>query len=111
MREGLSEQTGLIHWRCEAAGHQQGLEGRTADTLTVHDGRWAYCPMDVTANGHDWNETGGVRIEMLRRGSPIIDLDLDVRPRVGPKSASSAAGPPSRGAGNGAAPRKRTTKR
>jgi len=67
----------LIHWHCDAAGHQEAPDGRTADTLTVHDGKWAYCPGDVAAKDHVWTATGGVQIEMLRRGSPTISLDVD----------------------------------
>ena len=106
----MQDQSGLIHWRCEAAAHRQGADGRTPDTLTVRDGSWAYCPMDVAATGHDWKNTGGVRIEMLRRGSPTIDLDLDIGPPV--DRASSTEGPRGRAAaraGGGTTTRKRTT--
>lgn len=108
--EGLAQESGLIHYRCTAAAHQQGVEGRTADTLTVHDGKWSYCPKDIREKDHVWESTGGIRIELLRRGSPTINLDLDVRPHVGTKLPSTPAGPAS-GPANGGAPRKRTTKR
>ena len=108
--KSLAEQSGLIHWRCDAAGHQQAPAGRTADTLTVHDGRWAYCPKDVAATGHQWKETGGVRIELLRRASPQIDLDLDIGPVAngGSPATASPRRTVSRVAG-GTATRKRTT--
>lgn len=86
----MLEQTGLIHWRCDAAAHQQGIDGRTPDTLTVHDGRWAYCPLDAGAHGHNWKPTGGVRIELLRRATPIIDLDAAPPPPAKPPSAGAA---------------------
>lgn len=87
----MERDSGLIHYRCTAPGHQQGAEGRTADTLTVHEGKWSYCPMDVRAKEHRWEPTGGVQIEMLRRGSPTINLDLDVRPHVpGAKPAAQS---------------------
>lgn len=78
----MADGTGLIYYRCAAETHQRGVEGRTTDTLTVHEGRWSYCPFDVRAGEHDWQQTGGVQIEMLRRGSPTINLDIDVRPHL-----------------------------
>lgn len=87
----MAQESGLIHFRCTALSHQRGAEGRAADTLTVHEGRWSYCPLDIRADGHAWEATGGVRIEMLRRGSPVINLDLDVRPQP-PKAPAGAAG-------------------
>lgn len=100
----MAEQSGLIHWRCDAAGHQQP-DGRTVDTLTVHDGKWAYCPRDVAADDHAWTATGGVQIELLRRGSPTISLDADVQPAARPASATPAR------ARAGGTPRKRATPR
>ena len=89
----MADQSGLIHWRCDAAGHQQAPNGRTADTLTVHDGQWAYCPRDVAASGHVWTATNGVLIEMLRRSSPTISLDVDVPSRGIPAAAIAARKP------------------
>ena len=103
----LAQESGLIHFRCTAPTHQQGAD-RTADTLTVHEGRWSYCPKDVREKDHVWAPTGGVQIELLRRGSPIINLDIDVRPHVGTKPASTPAGSASPTASNGGTPRKRT---
>lgn len=100
----MLEQTGLIHWRCDAAAHQQGVDGRTPDTLTVHDGRWAYCPLDAGAPGHDWKPTGGVRIELLRRATPIIDLDAAPQP-----PAKTPSAPAARDAAAGTAAKKRTS--
>lgn len=105
----MPEQSGLIHWRCDAAGHQQAPAGRTADTLTVHDGLWAYCPRDVAADGHAWISTGGVQIELLRRGAPTISLDADVEPRATP-AKSAARGRAAERAG-GTTARKRATPR
>lgn len=88
------------------------MEGRTADTITVHDGKWSYCPRDIRETDHQWQPTGGVQIERLRRGSPTINLDLDVRPHLGPKAPSTPAGPvTTRAAGNGGTARRRTAKR
>lgn len=86
------------------------MAGRTADTLTVHDGKWSYCPMDIREKEHAWESTGGVRIELLRRGSPTISLDLDVRPHLGTKSPSTPAGTPA-GTSSGGTARKRTVNR
>lgn len=106
----MAQESGLINYRCTAPSHQQGVEGRTADTITVHEGKWSYCPMDIRATGHEWQPTGGVRIELLRRGSPTINLDLDVRPHLGSKASSTPADQVTTGAsGNGGTARKRTT--
>lgn len=107
----MLQESGLIHWRCEAAGHRQCLDGRPADTLTVHEDRWAYCPMDAGAAGHEWTATGGVRIETLRRSSPKIDLDLDIRPHVdGDASVPSSRGRPAARAGGGTTRKRATSK-
>ena len=78
----MADGTALIYFRCAVPSHQNGVAGRTADTLTIHEGKWSYCPFDIGVGGHDWQDTGGMRIEMLRRGSPTINLDLDVRPHL-----------------------------
>ena len=104
----MAQESGLIHYRCAAPSHQQGVEGRTADTLTVHEGKWSYCRKDIRATDHLWQPTGGVRIELLRRGSPTINLDLD--PHLGAKAPSAPAGP-GVSTSNGGSARKRTTKR
>ena len=106
----MEQGSGLIHYRCTAPSHQHGVEGRTADTLTVHEGKWSYCPKDIRANDHTWQPTGGIRIELLRRGSPTINLDLDVRPHVGTKAPSTPAGP-SAGTSSGGTARKRAVNR
>ncbi|HJW50336.1 MAG TPA: hypothetical protein VJ726_13055 [Candidatus Limnocylindria bacterium] len=36
--------------------------------MTVVSNRWAYCAFDARAEGHEWQETEGVTIEMLRSG-------------------------------------------
>ena len=107
----MAQESGLIHYRCAAPSHQQGVEGRTADTLTVHEGKWSYCPKDIRATDHLWQPTGGVRIELLRRGSPTINLDLDVRPHLGAKAPSTPAGPGVSTSNGATTARRRTTKR
>ncbi|MGH2451727.1 MAG: hypothetical protein ACRDGE_10755 [Candidatus Limnocylindria bacterium] len=54
-----------IHFRCVNDTHANGRPAETADTLTVHEGKWAYCAFDVRAAGHHWEPTGGVPLERL----------------------------------------------
>jgi len=54
----------LVHFRCENPAHRRP-DTRPSDTLTLVEGLWAYCPMDVRAEGHDWRPTGGVTMEAL----------------------------------------------
>lgn len=103
----MKDGTGLIYFRCAAASHQKSAEGRTTDTLTVHESKWSFCQYDVRAGGHEWESTGGVQIETLRRGSPTINLDLDVRPRA-ERPAAAGAGSTGATAKKAAEPRKRT---
>jgi hypothetical protein len=69
--------TGLIHFRCTAA--HDTADGRPADTLTIHEAQWAYCPHDAHADGHEWTPTGGVEIQALRRRGGSSDLDVVAR--------------------------------
>lgn len=55
----------LVHFRCTAAAHQRSA-GKPSDTLTLVDGLWAYCPLDVRVAGHLWEPTGGVTLASLR---------------------------------------------
>lgn len=102
----LQDRSGLIDFRCVAAAHQHP-GGRTTDTLTVHERKWAFCPLDVRAKGHEWSATGGVGLETLRRSAPTIDLDAamrdaaEARPPVAPAAGAARAR---------AIPRKRVTK-
>jgi hypothetical protein len=48
-----------------AAAHQE-FSGHESDTLTIHEGKWAYCPHDVRAQGHEWTETGGQTLAEVR---------------------------------------------
>lgn len=61
---------GLIHYVCIADAHASRESKSSSDTLTVVSSRWAYCAFDVRADGHDWRETEGVTIEVLRSGLP-----------------------------------------
>jgi hypothetical protein len=61
---------GLVNYVCIADAHVTAERRSTSDTLTVVSGRWAYCGFDAKGEGHDWRETEGVTIEMLRSGLP-----------------------------------------
>ena len=39
-----------------------------SDHITVVDGRWAFCAMNVRAEKHDWVSTGGItRADVARQ--------------------------------------------
>lgn len=59
---------GLIHYVCIADAHAGRESKSSSDTLTVVANRWAYCAFDARAESHEWQETEGVTIEMLRSG-------------------------------------------
>ena len=66
----MSDERPLIFFRCVNAKHQE-LRGRESDTLTIHQGKWAYCPHDIRVKGHQWEDTGGVALGDVRRlGKP-----------------------------------------
>jgi hypothetical protein len=75
---------GLIHYVCIADAHAARDAKSASDTLTVVSNRWAYCAFDARAGGHEWQETDGVTIEMLRstltRG-PFAQLPAEDRRR------------------------------
>jgi hypothetical protein len=45
------------------------------DKLTVHEGKWAFCPYDAKATGHQWMATGGLPLSMLRQGAVLRARD------------------------------------
>lgn len=61
---------GSIQFVCIADAHVTAERRSSSDTLTVVSGRWAYCPFDAKGEGHDWQETDGVTLEVLRSGLP-----------------------------------------
>jgi hypothetical protein len=63
----VREQEALIHYRCGNTTHTQ-MRGVESDTLTIHLGKWAYCPHDVRSKGHEWVETGGQTLTQVRLG-------------------------------------------
>jgi hypothetical protein len=61
----VREQEALIHFRCTNTAHTQ-MRGVESDTLTIHLGKWAYCPHDIRSKGHVWLETGGQTLTEVR---------------------------------------------
>ena len=55
----------LIDFVCTAAAHRPRRDGEHASTVTVHQGRWAYCDSPAELD-HDWVPSGGIPLEMLR---------------------------------------------
>lgn len=53
-----------VAYQCAAPSHQLGDGG--PDKLTVHDGKWAFCPYDAKADGHEWRSTGGLPLSILK---------------------------------------------
>lgn len=66
----MSSKGGLIHYVCIADAHASRESKSKSDTLTVISNRWAYCAFDARAEGHEWHETEGMTIEVLRSGLP-----------------------------------------
>ena len=55
----------------EAIRQMLVVDGVPADrTVTVHEGRWAYCD-SAAEDGHDWVGSGGIPLELLRHRSPL----------------------------------------
>jgi hypothetical protein len=62
----------LIEFVCAAAAHRPRRDGEHASTVTVYQGRWAYCDSPVEL-GHEWVASGGVPLELLRHGiHPVV---------------------------------------
>jgi hypothetical protein len=55
----------LIEFVCVSAAHRPSHDGQHASTVTVYQGRWAYCD-SALESGHEWVESGGVPLELLR---------------------------------------------
>lgn len=62
----MPEDRALVHFRCVSAKHQEA-RGSASDTLTIHDGKWAFCPYDIRVKGHEWEPTGGLPLDAVRR--------------------------------------------
>jgi hypothetical protein len=45
----------MFDYRCGEPSHQQRVDAKTvSQPITVHDGRWAYCPAGAV-DGHSWH--------------------------------------------------------
>ena len=62
----MPEERALIQFRCVNERHQEPKAPGPSDLLTVHEGKWAYCPYDIRATGHVWKETGGLSVTDVR---------------------------------------------
>jgi hypothetical protein len=64
----------LVHYLCVTSDHQAGVWARSR--ITIHNGRWAYCPAGTVISEHRWTETGGVRVAELRAAHEEYDNAL-----------------------------------
>ena len=62
----MPEERALIYYRCVTEKHQEPRPQGPSDLLTVHEGKWAYCPHDIRATGHEWKDTGGKTVVEVR---------------------------------------------
>ena len=75
----MPEGRALIQFRCVNEKHQQ-QRSSSSDTLTINEGAWAYCPMDVRAKDHEWRATGGLTLNEVRL---LIDRERNTRGKAG----------------------------
>lgn len=61
----MPDERALIYYRCTNPAHHQAASNKS-DTLTIHEGKWAYCGHDIRAKGHVWTATNGVTLEQVR---------------------------------------------
>jgi hypothetical protein len=66
-RKGIRMET-PVAFECHAPSHRVS-EGGGPDKLTVHEGKWAFCPYDAKADGHEWAPSGGMPLSMLRHAA------------------------------------------
>ena len=76
----MPEERALIQFRCVTPKHLDAKAGNS-DTLTVYEGKWAYCPMDVRAKDHTWVSTGGISVNDVRM---LIDRERQSRSKAAP---------------------------
>jgi hypothetical protein len=55
----------LIHYCCTNPEHASQRPDGLIDKLTLHDGKWAYCPRNTHLRGHRWTPTGGAPLETI----------------------------------------------
>lgn len=64
----------LVHFECVAGAHQRNATPERQGTITIHEGRWAYCHGALAEADHEWVSTGGVPFGTLlirKRASTI----------------------------------------
>jgi len=76
----------LIQWHCASPDHRASPDNAT-DKLTINEGGWAFCPMDVRAGGHDWRRTGGLTLEGGAGRRPIVPRDARKLARRGSRAS------------------------
>lgn len=59
-----SYMSGLISWICRA-GHRDQDGATYLPNLTIHEGRWAYCPQGGSRQ-HSWDPIDPAPLELLR---------------------------------------------
>ena len=60
-------ETGTVGYICTAAGHP-ARSSPTGTGLTVHAGKWAFCPAGEPA-GHSWSTADGASLAELARAA------------------------------------------
>jgi hypothetical protein len=55
----------LVDFFCVAVAHRPGQPGEPGGTITVFEGRWAYCDFGAKI-GHHWIATGGLPLNRVR---------------------------------------------
>ena len=50
----------LVSFKCERTDHAKRSERYT---LTIHEGKWAFCPHEGPASEHMWRPTAGEKLE------------------------------------------------
>ncbi len=65
--------TPLIRYRCANPEHQRPTK-RVSDTMTIHDGSWAYCPHDVRVADHRWS--------VANPDAPALSVRVPADPRA-----------------------------
>jgi hypothetical protein len=63
-----------IHYRCVCPDHVTAVASGSG--LTIHDGRWAYCPSGSVRAEHRWEPAGPLRVWELRKAAVQDDDSL-----------------------------------
>ena len=83
----------LIEFVCVATAHRPYLRGEHASTVTVHEGRWAYCDSPAE-EGHDWAASDGLPFSEAMRFTPRQQAILaSAGPAAGLPAAAGTAAP------------------